>query len=134
MITLCMFTYDARYCSQQMLTETSENTHKKAENTLKNVQGVNFNIQFNGLFLLFDLSSVCLLLWQDYASALLPVGCQTVQDLLNPQKKQLIELNIKDPEHRYRLLAAAEYFYTEGWLSRQDAASIKRNSLPKTPS
>lgn len=53
---------------------------------------------------------------QDYASALLPVGCQTVEDLLNPQKKELIELNVKDPEHRYRLLAAAEYFYTEGWL------------------
>uniref|UniRef100_A0A3B5K045 SAM domain-containing protein SAMSN-1-like n=2 Tax=Takifugu rubripes TaxID=31033 RepID=A0A3B5K045_TAKRU len=51
---------------------------------------------------------------EDYASALLPEGCQTVQDLLNPQKKQLIELNIKDPEHRYRLLAAAEYFNTEG--------------------
>lgn len=55
---------------------------------------------------------------QDYAPALLPVGCQTVEDLLNPQKKQLIELKVKDPEHRYRLLAAAEYFYTEGWHHR----------------
>lgn len=58
-----------------------------------------------------------LLLLQDYACALLPMGCQTVEDLLSPQKKQLIELNITDPEHRYRLLAAAQYFYSEGWLS-----------------
>lgn len=52
------------------------------------------------------------------------MGCQTVEDLLNPQKKQLIELNVKDAEHRCRLLAAAEYFYAEGWLSRQDIAFI----------
>lgn len=52
---------------------------------------------------------------QEYASALLLNGYQTVDDLLHLQEKHLIELNIKDPEHRHKLLAAAEYRYTEGW-------------------
>lgn len=30
------------------------------------------------------------------------------------QEKHLIELNVKDPEHRQKLLTAAEYHYTEG--------------------
>lgn len=55
---------------------------------------------------------------QDYASALVPMGCQTVDDLLNPQKQQLIELNVKDPEHRHRLLAAAEHIHAQGGRSR----------------
>lgn len=41
-------------------------------------------------------------------------GYQTVDDLLHLQEKHLIELNVKDPEHRRRLLAAAECRYTEG--------------------
>lgn len=72
-----------------------------------------------------------MLLLQDHASALLPMGCQTVEDLLNPQKKELIELNVKDTEDRYRLLAAAEYFYAEGWLSRQDIAFILKGNITK---
>lgn len=55
-----------------------------------------------------------LLLLQEYASALLLNGYQTVEDLLHLQEKHLIELNVKDPEHRHRLLTAAEYRYTEG--------------------
>lgn len=43
MIILSMFTYDARYCSWQKLTETSEKarwrTHQKAEHTLKMYRG-----------------------------------------------------------------------------------------------
>lgn len=55
-----------------------------------------------------------LLVLQEYASALLLNGYQTVEDLLHLQEKDLIELNVKDPEHRHRLLAAAEFRYTEG--------------------
>ncbi|XP_073343145.1 SAM domain-containing protein SAMSN-1a isoform X1 [Pagrus major] len=51
---------------------------------------------------------------EEYASALLLNGYQTVEDLLHLQEKHLIELNVKDPEHRRKLLAAAEYRYTEG--------------------
>ncbi|XP_041796420.1 SAM domain-containing protein SAMSN-1a isoform X2 [Chelmon rostratus] len=51
---------------------------------------------------------------EEYASALLLNGYQTVEDLLHLQEKHLIELNVKDPEHRRRLLAAAECRYTEG--------------------
>ncbi|XP_026150039.1 SAM domain-containing protein SAMSN-1a [Mastacembelus armatus] len=51
---------------------------------------------------------------QEYASALLLNGYQTVEDLMHLQEKHLIELNVKDPEHRRRLLAAAECRYTEG--------------------
>lgn len=54
------------------------------------------------------------LLLQEYASALLLNGYQTVEDLLHLQEKHLIELNVKDPEHRRKLLTAAEYRYTEG--------------------
>lgn len=51
---------------------------------------------------------------QEYASALLLNGYQTVDDLLHLQEKHLIELNVQDPEHRRRLLAAAEFRYAEG--------------------
>ncbi|KAM9852969.1 SAM domain-containing protein SAMSN-1a [Aulostomus maculatus] len=51
---------------------------------------------------------------EEYASALLLNGYQTVEDLLHLQEKHLIELNVKDPEHRRKLLAAAEYCYSEG--------------------
>lgn len=35
-------------------------------------------------------------------------GYQTVEDLKELKEKHLIELNITDPEHRHRLLAASE--------------------------
>lgn len=54
------------------------------------------------------------LLLQEYASALLINGYQTVEDLMHLQEKHLIELNVKDPEHRRKLLAAADLHYTEG--------------------
>lgn len=65
-----------------------------------------------------------LLLLQEYASALLLNGYQTVEDLLHLQEKHLIELNIRDPEHRRRLLAAAEYRYTEGERHRKLSLTI----------
>ncbi|XP_024910972.1 SAM domain-containing protein SAMSN-1a [Cynoglossus semilaevis] len=51
---------------------------------------------------------------EEYASALLLNGYQTVDDLKHLQEKHLIELNVTDPEHRQRLLAAADCHYTEG--------------------
>ncbi|KAG5836791.1 hypothetical protein ANANG_G00232360 [Anguilla anguilla] len=45
---------------------------------------------------------------QEYASSLLLNGYQTVDDLRHLKEKDLIELNVWDPEHRHRLLAAAE--------------------------
>lgn len=41
-------------------------------------------------------------------------GYETVEDLMHLQEKHLIELNIKDPEDRHKLLTAAEFRYTEG--------------------
>ncbi|TNN60232.1 SAM domain-containing protein SAMSN-1 [Liparis tanakae] len=49
---------------------------------------------------------------EEYASALLLNGYQTVDDLQHLQEKHLIELNVKDPEDRRKLLAAAECRYT----------------------
>ncbi|KAJ8280882.1 hypothetical protein GJAV_G00060400 [Gymnothorax javanicus] len=43
---------------------------------------------------------------QEYASSLLLNGYQTVEDLRDLKEKDLIELNIWNPEHRQRLLAA----------------------------
>ncbi|XP_054883956.1 SAM domain-containing protein SAMSN-1a isoform X2 [Poeciliopsis prolifica] len=51
---------------------------------------------------------------EEYASALLLNGYQTVEDLLHLEEKHLIELNVKDPEHRQKLLAAADFRYVEG--------------------
>lgn len=67
------------------------------------------------------------MLLQEYASALLLNGYQTVEDLLHLQEKHLIELNIIDPEHRRRLLAAAEYRYTEGERHRKLSLTINCN-------
>ncbi|XP_055736505.1 uncharacterized protein LOC129822328 isoform X2 [Salvelinus fontinalis] len=50
---------------------------------------------------------------EEYASALLLNGYQTVEDLRHLQEKHLIELNVMNPEHRGRLLAAADCRYTE---------------------
>uniref|UniRef100_A0A3Q3DEX0 SAM domain, SH3 domain and nuclear localisation signals 1a n=1 Tax=Hippocampus comes TaxID=109280 RepID=A0A3Q3DEX0_HIPCM len=51
---------------------------------------------------------------EEYASALLLNGYQTVEDLIHLEEKHLIELNVKDPEHRRKLLAASQCHYSEG--------------------
>ncbi|KAL2096449.1 hypothetical protein ACEWY4_008597 [Coilia grayii] len=48
---------------------------------------------------------------EEYASSLLLNGYQTVDDLRHLQEKHLTELNITDPEHRQRLLAATNVHY-----------------------
>ncbi|XP_031428257.1 SAM domain-containing protein SAMSN-1b isoform X2 [Clupea harengus] len=45
---------------------------------------------------------------EEHASSLMLNGYQTVEDLKELKEKHLIELNITDPEHRHRLLAASE--------------------------
>ncbi|GLD57054.1 SAM domain-containing protein SAMSN-1a isoform X2 [Lates japonicus] len=67
---------------------------------------------------------------EEYANALLLNGYQTVEDLMHLQEKHLIELNVKDPEHRRRLLAAAECHYTEGDDVR-DAEEHKSSHSPQ---
>ncbi|KAK9520591.1 hypothetical protein VZT92_020465 [Zoarces viviparus] len=61
---------------------------------------------------------------EEYASALLLNGYQTVEDLLHLQEKHLVELNVRDPEHRRQLLAAAEYRYTGDDVTR-DAEELR---------
>ncbi|CAJ1065824.1 SAM domain-containing protein SAMSN-1a [Xyrichtys novacula] len=65
---------------------------------------------------------------EEYASALLLNGYQTVEDLLHLQEKHLIELNVKDPEHRRQLLAAAECRYTEAGDDAREGEEHKSNS------
>lgn len=51
---------------------------------------------------------------KEYASSLLLNGYQTVEDLKHLQEKHLTELNITDPEHQRKLLAAAHVHYETG--------------------
>ncbi|KAF4086421.1 hypothetical protein AMELA_G00105850 [Ameiurus melas] len=51
---------------------------------------------------------------QEYVSTLLLNGYQSVDDLKHLKEKHLIELNITDPEHRHKLLAASEVIYDMG--------------------
>ncbi|KAI5624500.1 SAM domain-containing protein SAMSN-1 [Silurus asotus] len=52
-----------------------------------------------------NLEGECL---QEFVSSLLLNGYQTVEDLKDLKEQHLIELNMTDPEHRHRLLAATE--------------------------
>lgn len=53
-------------------------------------------------------ASVCndAALLQEYSSSLQLYGYQTVDDLMRLRERHLMELNVTDPEHRHRLLAA----------------------------
>ncbi|CAG6006330.1 unnamed protein product [Menidia menidia] len=68
---------------------------------------------------------------EEYASALLLNGYQTVEDLLHLQEKHLIELNVKDPEHRRKLLAAADFRYTEA--SGDDVRDTEEHKPTQSP-
>ncbi|XP_066538458.1 SAM domain-containing protein SAMSN-1a [Hoplias malabaricus] len=59
---------------------------------------------------------------EEYASTLLLNGYQTVDDLKHLKEKHLIELNVTDPEHRRKLLAASEVIYDMG---RDDLVEMK---------
>ncbi|GAA6065730.1 SAM domain-containing protein SAMSN-1b isoform X1, partial [Tachysurus ichikawai] len=48
---------------------------------------------------------------EEFVSSLLLNGYQTVEDLKDLKEQHLIELNVTNPEHRHKLLAAAEYLH-----------------------
>ncbi|CAB1348076.1 unnamed protein product [Coregonus sp. 'balchen'] len=70
----------------------------------------------------------------EYASALLLNGYQTVEDLRHLQEKHLIELNVMNPEHRGRLLAAADCRYTESDDVRESEEPSSSHSLKEEKS
>lgn len=57
-------------------------------------------------------------------------GYQTVEDLRDLKEQHLVELNVTDPEHRHRLLLAAEYLQDPEckWLNTMDVINILINS------
>ncbi|MEQ2193914.1 hypothetical protein XENOCAPTIV_017701 [Xenoophorus captivus] len=107
---------------------TSESNSSGQRDSLKLEEDVSYQGQFCGRARVhtdfvpspYDTDSLKL---KEYASALLLNGYQTVEDLLHLQEKHLIELNVKDPEHRRRLLAAAECRYVEGQEHPEQSSS-----------
>ncbi|KAL0973350.1 hypothetical protein UPYG_G00202330 [Umbra pygmaea] len=71
---------------------------------------------------------------EEYASALLLNGYQTVEDLKHLQDKHLIELNVTNPEHRGRLLAAVDCRYTESEDVKDSEESSSSHSLKEEKS
>ncbi|XP_041733899.1 uncharacterized protein LOC121567729 isoform X2 [Coregonus clupeaformis] len=71
---------------------------------------------------------------EEYASALLLNGYQTVEDLRHLQEKHLIELNVMNPEHRGRLLAAVNCRYTESDDVRESEEPSSSHSLKEEKS
>uniref|UniRef100_A0A8C2JH90 SAM domain, SH3 domain and nuclear localisation signals 1a n=1 Tax=Cyprinus carpio TaxID=7962 RepID=A0A8C2JH90_CYPCA len=61
---------------------------------------------------------------EEYASSLLLNGYQTVDDLKHLKERHLIELNVTDPEHRHRLLAASDCLYV---TSKDEEGAMKGN-------
>ncbi|XP_050986048.1 SAM domain-containing protein SAMSN-1a [Labeo rohita] len=61
---------------------------------------------------------------EEYASSLLLNGYQTVDDLKHLKERHLIELNVSDPEHRRRLLAASDCLYV---TSKDEEGEMKGN-------
>lgn len=61
---------------------------------------------------------------QEYTSTLLLNGYETVEDLKDIKESHLIELNIKNPEDRMRLLSAAENLLDEETVQEQDNESV----------
>lgn len=57
---------------------------------------------------------------QEYTSTLLLNGYETVEDLKDIKESHLIELNIKKPEDRMRLLSAAENLLDEETIQEQE--------------
>ncbi|KAI1893417.1 hypothetical protein AGOR_G00123510 [Albula goreensis] len=68
---------------------------------------------------------------QEYASSLLLNGYQTVEDLKDLKEKDLIELNVWNPEHRHLLLVAAESVQdaeNENETENEDSTECKSSS------
>ncbi|XP_036206207.1 SAM domain-containing protein SAMSN-1 isoform X1 [Myotis myotis] len=67
---------------------------------------------------------------QEYSSTLLLNGYETLEDLKDIKESHLIELNIKNPEDRKRLLSAAENLLDEETIQEQENESVPRSLSP----
>ncbi|KAL7848312.1 hypothetical protein AOLI_G00230300 [Acnodon oligacanthus] len=70
---------------------------------------------------------------EDLASSLLLNGYQTVEDLKDLKEQHLIELNVTDPEHRQRLLAATECLQDAEFNSQKDGEGEPEPMSPTDP-
>ncbi|XP_017567406.1 SAM domain-containing protein SAMSN-1b isoform X3 [Pygocentrus nattereri] len=70
---------------------------------------------------------------EDLASSLLLNGYQTVEDLKDLKEQHLIELNVTDPEHRQRLLAATECLQDAELNSQKDGEGEPEPMSPTDP-
>ncbi|XP_062870641.1 SAM domain-containing protein SAMSN-1b [Trichomycterus rosablanca] len=68
---------------------------------------------------------------EEFTSSLLLNGYQTVEDLKDLKEKDLIELNVTDPEQRQKLLAATECLQDAEISSQMDGEA---KDEPKSPS
>lgn len=67
---------------------------------------------------------------QEYSSTLLLNGYETLEDLKDIKENYLIELNIKNPEDRKRLLSAAENLLDEESIQEQENESVPLSFSP----
>nr|XP_006216189.1 SAM domain-containing protein SAMSN-1 isoform X2 [Vicugna pacos] len=67
---------------------------------------------------------------QEYTSTLLLNGYETLEDLKDIKESHLIELNIKNPEDRMRLLSAAENLLDEETIQEQENESVPLSLSP----
>ncbi|KAG8518512.1 SAM domain-containing protein SAMSN-1, partial [Galemys pyrenaicus] len=67
---------------------------------------------------------------QEYTSTLLLNGYETLEDLKDIKESHLIELNIKNPEDRTRLLSAADNLLDEETIQEQENKSVSLSLRP----
>nr|XP_025728568.1 SAM domain-containing protein SAMSN-1 isoform X3 [Callorhinus ursinus] len=67
---------------------------------------------------------------QEYTSTLLLNGYETLEDLKDIRESHLIELNIKNPEDRMRLLSAAENLLDEETIQEQENEPVPLSLSP----
>ncbi|XP_016112068.1 SAM and SH3 domain-containing protein 1-like isoform X1 [Sinocyclocheilus grahami] len=70
---------------------------------------------------------------EEHISSLLLNGYQTVEDLRDLKEQHLVELNVTDPEHRHRLLLAAENLQDSEckWLNIRRHQNIYKKNRPE---
>ncbi|XP_026129765.1 SAM domain-containing protein SAMSN-1-like isoform X2 [Carassius auratus] len=66
---------------------------------------------------------------EEHISSLMLNGYQTVEDLRDLKEQHLVELNVTDPEHRHRLLLAAEYLQDPEY----NQSHREKDEEPKSP-
>uniref|UniRef100_A0A3B1JTD9 SAM domain, SH3 domain and nuclear localisation signals 1b n=1 Tax=Astyanax mexicanus TaxID=7994 RepID=A0A3B1JTD9_ASTMX len=70
---------------------------------------------------------------EEHVSSLLLNGYQTVEDLKDLKEQHLIELNVTDPEHRQRLLAATECLQDAELSNQKDGEGEDEPKSPTDP-